>query len=254
MMKKIILIVVILIFAAFSFSEIRAGIVASKNAAASPETSVAVVPDEPAAETEQAAEPEKSGMTEEVQKAFIMDRYDSWAAPWQNGTEDWYYTFTDLDHNGRLELITASLQGSGLFTYADVWEMNEDFSDLVSCTDNLGEGGSYPDIITEAVNCYHDEAADLYYYLFDDVVRSGMAEHWLGKTVLCLHDGVVEITVICSEYDVSEDPEAEPTVTYSDGEGNALTKEEFEQAVANWAVGKTMDDYTFAWKEVRSQD
>ena len=55
------------------------------------------------------------------------------------------------------------------------------------------------------------------------------------------------------EYERYEDPEAEPTVTYSDGNGNALTKEEFEQAVANWAIGKTMDDYAFEWKEVRAQ-
>lgn len=254
MMKKIVLIVVILVFAAFSFSEIRAGIVASKNAAASPETSVAVVPDEPAAETEQAAEPEKSVMTEEVQRAFIMDRYDSWAAPWENGAEDWFYTITDLDHNGRLEVITASLQGSGLYTYAEIREINEDFSDLVLCQDDLGEGGSYPDIITEAVNCYHDEAADFYYYLFDDVTRSGMAEHWHGKTVLCLHNGSVELVTICSEYERYEDADAEPTVTYSDGSGNTITKEQFEQAVANWAVGKAMDDYVFEWTEVRVQN
>ena len=251
MMKKIILIVVILVFAAFSFSEIRAGIVASKNAAASPETSVAVVPDEPAAETEQTAEPEKSGMTEEVQKAFIMDRYDSWAAPWQNGTEDWYYTFTDLDHNGRLELITASLQGSGLFTYADVWEMNEDFSDLVPCTDNLGEGGSYPDIITQSLSCFYNAAEGRYYYLFDDLTRSGMAENYAAKVALCLHGGEVELTTICSKHEAYTDPESDPLVTYRGESGNEISLEQYEKAVADWAVGMEMSDFELEWTAVR---
>ncbi len=249
MAKKIILIVLFLAVAFFSVSEIRAGMKAAENVTvAEQDTPVGTQPEEGSGQVSQQAAPQ---MTEDRQTALIMDQYDTWSKAFDYG--DWFYTITDLDHNGRLEVITASLQGSGLYTYAGIWEVNEDFSGIAECRDNLGEGGSYPDIITEAVNCYHDETADLYYYLFDDVARSGMAEHWHGKSVLCLHDGVVEITVICSEYELYEDPEAEPTVTYSDGNGNALTKEEFEQAVANWAIGKTMDDYAFEWKEVRAQ-
>ena len=249
MAKKIILIVLFLAVALLSVSEIRAGMKAAENVTvAEQDTPVGTQPEEGSGQVSQQAAPQ---MSEDRQTALIMDRYDVWSN--QFDSADWFYTITDLDHNGRLEVIAASLQGSGLFTYAAIWEVNEDFSDIAECRDDLGEGGSYPDIITEAANCYHDEAADRYYYLFDDVARSGMAERWLGKTVLCLHDGAVELTVICSEYEVYEDAEAEPTVTYSDGDGKALTKEQFEQAVANWAVGKTMDDYAFAWTEVRSQ-
>ena len=251
MIKKIVLIIVILIFAAFSFSEIRAGIVASQNAVVSPESTVAGVSSEPVAETEQATEPEKSGMTEEVQRAFILDRYDSWATPWQNGTEDWYYTFTDLDHNGRLELITASLQGTGLFTYADVWEMNEDFTDLVPCTDDLGEGGSYPDIIIQSLSCFYNASEGRYYYLFDDLARSGMAENYAAKVVLSLNNGKVELTTICSKYEAYSDPESDPLVTYRGGNGNEISLEQYEKAVGDWAVGMEMSDFELEWTAVR---
>ena len=43
----------------------------------------------------------------------------------------WNYVVTDLDRNGRLELITATLQGTGLYTYLNAYEVSEDGSQLV---------------------------------------------------------------------------------------------------------------------------
>ena len=252
MAKKIILIVVVLAVAILSLSELRAG----KKAAES--ITVAEAPVSQAAKEESApaqsasADSSVQNMTEEQQKALLMDHYDIWSEPWDYGV-DWFYAFTDLDHNGRMEVITASLQGSGLYTYAKIWEVREDFSGITKCSDTLGEGEAYPDIITEAVNCYFSEASGLYYYLFDDVTRSGMAEHYSAKVVLCLQNGAVELTTVCSEYEQYEDPESDPLVTYRDGEGNVITKEAFEQAVANWAVGMTMSDCEFEWVEVRGE-
>ena len=151
-------------------------------------------------------------------------------------------------------MITASLQGSGLYTYAEIWEVREDFSGITKCSDSLGEGEAYPDIITEATSCFHDESSGLYWYLFDDVARSGMAENYLGKVALCLNNGAVELKYICSKYEKYEDAESEPEVTYSDGEGNPITEEQYEQAVANWAVGLKMSDYMLEWNEVRENN
>ena len=144
------------------------------------------------------------------------------------------------------------VEGSTLFTYANVWEVREDFSGISKCSDTLREGDAYPDIITEAVNCYYSESSGLYYYLFDDIVRSGMAEHYTGKVVLCLDKGTVELHTICSQYEQYEDPESDPLVTYSDADGKNITKEAYEQAVANWAVGMTMSDFEMEWVQVSS--
>ena len=253
MAKKIILIIIVLAVAFLSLSELRAG----KKAAESITVSSAPASTKPAKQdqdiaTEQPAETGVQSMSEEQQRALIMDHYDLWSEAWDYG--DWFYTITDLDHNGRFEVITASLQGSGLYTYAEIWEVREDYSGIAECSDDLGEGGSYPDIITEAVNCYYSEASNLYYYLFDDVARSGMAENFSAKVVLCLNKGNIELTTICSKHEQYEDPESDPLVTYSDGQGNNVTKEQYEQAVANWAVGMTMNDFELEWVEVRDSN
>ncbi len=257
MAKKIILIVVVLAVAFLSLSELRAGKKAAEGipAASSPAAVTVAAPSDDKADSEavpaQPADTEIAEMPEDQQKALIMDHYDLWSEAWDHGV-DWFYTLTDLDHNGRMEVICASLQGSGLFTYANVWEVREDFSGISKCSDTLREGDAYPDIITEAVNCYYSESSGLYYYLFDDIVRSGMAEHYTGKVVLCLDKGTVELHTICSQYEQYEDPESDPLVTYSDEDGKNITKEAYEQAVANWAVGMTMSDFEMEWVQVSS--
>lgn len=253
MAKKIILIVVILAVAFLSLSELKAGKQAAESIPAATATAPVTATDGNKDETADVSAPTVDAavteMSEDQQKALIMDHYDLWSESWDNGV-DWFYTITDLDRNGRMEVICASLQGTGLYTYADIWEVKEDFSGISKCEDTLGEGGAYPDIITETANCYYSESSGLYYYLFDDVARSGMAEHYTGKVVLCLDKGTVELYTICSQYEQYEDPESDPLVTYSDADGKAITKEAYEQAVANWAVGMTMSDFEMEWVQV----
>ena len=255
MAKKIILIVIVLAVAFLSLSEIRAGKKAAESipAASSPAAVSApdVVKDDSVAVPAQPAGAEVTGMTEEQQKALIMDHYDLWSEVWDSGV-DWFYTFTDLDHNGRMEVICASLQGSGIYTYADIWEVREDFSGISKCDDTLREGEAYPDMIVEATNCYYSESSGLYYYLFDDLARSGMAEHYTAKVVLCLDKGTVELHTICSKYEQYEDPESDPLVTYSDADGKAITKDAYDQAVANWAIGMNMSDFAMEWVQVNT--
>ena len=255
MIKKIILIIIVLAVAFLSLSELKAG-----REAAGDVTTVGEpieiglpLPGKPAEQETEPEQQEDSAASEDQQRAIIMDHYDLWAEAWSYGT-DWFYTITDLDHNGRLEVVTASLQGSGLYTYADIWEVREDFSGIAECKDSLGEGEAYPDIITETASCFHDESSGLYWYLFDDVARSGMAEYYSSKVALCLDNGAVELHYINSKYEKYEDADSEPQVSYGDGEGNPITKEEYEQAVANWATGMTMSDFYLEWTEVRANN
>ena len=62
------------------------------------------------------AAPEKA--TQESAASQISLIYSNFAETFKQvgDGEVWSYTVTDLDHNGRLELVAASIQGSGRFT------------------------------------------------------------------------------------------------------------------------------------------
>ena len=44
------------------------------------------------------------------------------------------YCVTDLDANGRLEVISSGIGGSGCFSMGNIYEVNSSFDGLVKCT------------------------------------------------------------------------------------------------------------------------
>ena len=57
---------------------------------------------------------------------------------------EWYYTVTDLDHNGKLEFIAAFQNPEDLSTQLKVVQVNEDMTDLEECKLAVEEGASFP--------------------------------------------------------------------------------------------------------------
>ena len=190
---------------------------------------------------------------EEEQKALLMAHYDEWAfhEPWES---PWFYTFTDLDHNGRLEVAAACIQGTGFYTYANFFEVTADFAGIVPCTYEMEEGGSFPDVTddSEPVPCYYDASTGRYYYIFTDYVRGGFAESYFGEVALCLHDGRIDLIPIASRYEYYKDAETEsPEITYRDGEGNEISKEEYNSAIVN-RFGTQPEQIRFTWTMVEN--
>ena len=52
----------------------------------------------------------------------------------QSGTTAaWRYAVTDLDHNGRMEVIADYIAGSSFLTYSNCFEVNENMDGIASC-------------------------------------------------------------------------------------------------------------------------
>ncbi len=88
--------------------------------------------------------PTPAPMPESDQRALIERSRNVWEPDLEY--ETWFFAITDLDHNGRLELLLASLQGSGLYTWVNVWEGNENYSGLTVWLDYTVECEAWPDI------------------------------------------------------------------------------------------------------------
>ena len=191
-------------------------------------------------------------MPAEQQKELIMEHYAQWSftEPWES---PWFYTFTDLDHNGRLEVIAACVQGTGFYTYLKIWEVNGDFSDIAECEPAVEEeGASFPDLIIESMPCYHDASSGRYYYICEDMVRGGWAEYYFSTNAICLHDGVFDIQTLASRYEHFSEPEADPEVTYYDASGESSTRKAYESAEEGFAVGKEKTTLTLDWTQVEN--
>ena len=166
--------------------------------------------------------------------------------------DDWFYTITDLDHNGRLEVITASQQGTGLFTYVDCWEIDPGFTGLVVCPDNTREGEAWPDIIVDQLTWYHDPATGRYTYLCEDFMRDGMARSYTGQDCFSLYNGSFVLRLLASKEE-SFDAQGNPSVRYHDADGREITMNDYTNAAFAAFEGQEQGTISLNWTWVDAE-
>ena len=102
-----------------------------------------------------------------------------------------HYAVTDLDWNGRLEILAMSTQGTGIFTYGTFYQVSQDLTQLEPCAIVGDDGYSLPELIMDFVPAGYDPESGTYYYVFKDDFRVGAAEYGQVMMPLSLKDGVV---------------------------------------------------------------
>lgn len=111
---------------------------------------------------------------------------------WYKDTEvDKYsYAVTDLNQNGRLEIITSICQGTGLYTYTEIYEANENIDNLQSCSrDEAFALDSEADIIKNQLPLFYDSATNTYHYVLEDMLKDGATDYYENKRDFYLSDG-----------------------------------------------------------------
>ena len=216
----------------------------------------AVVPTEqPAAEkTADAVMPAApSVIPEEQQKQLIMDNYSLWAytEPWDS---PWFYTFTDLDHNGRLEILAAVTEGTGIFTYVHFYEVTADGSGIENCyhaNEEIEGPDDWPEIILEALPCYYDAASGSYYYPCEGITRDGVAHQYYSWSALCLKNGVAEWEPLAYKW-VDWDEQAMEHVSCQDASGNVITEQDYDSAVERRFAGMEKSKLELIWTQMEN--
>ncbi len=188
----------------------------------------------------------------EEQRRILEANRSLWAFDESDYAPDWYYTFTDLDCNGLLEVISASTQGSGIFTYAHFYEVLPDGSGVK----NLYHAGmeiegpdDWPEIIRDSLPCYYDRTADRRYYVCENAVRDGAAHSMSQLAALCLNDGVAQWEYLAA-VDVQRS-EAGEQRSYMDGAGDPITEQDFDSAVERRFAGMEQSELKLDWIAVR---
>lgn len=159
------------------------------------------------------------------------------------------YAVTDMNGNGRLELITAVCGGTGRFTYSNVYEVNESFDGLRHYKIlRDSEGDSQPDIITSPVPVYYDSENERYYYVFHDFVRLGIEGHTDMLYGYWLEDGEVQTKMIAYYSQIYDRKTDRIIRTYKDAEDNEISEEAYNQAEAKAFSGMEKRSGSIGWK------
>ncbi len=162
-------------------------------------------------------------MSEKIEKAFDSSPEDySEDFPYQ------YYTITDLNQNGRLELIISSgMIGSGLFTYSQIYEVNADGTKLKNYTQN---SDFMSDIVNGIDTAYYNKKTNTYYYVTEDFIRNGATESGTDVMVFSLKDGKIISDCIAYQHawhDFDTDKAIVEYCKYVNGKKKKLTAKEY---------------------------
>ena len=195
--------------------------------------------------------PTPAPMPESDQRALIERSRNVWEPDLEY--ETWFSAITDLDHNGRLELLLASLQGSGLYTWVNVWEVNENYSGTL-CPDNTGEGEAWPDIIKETLTAYRDPASGRYTYYCEDYMRDGAAHYWTGLDSFSMENGRIDVKTLASK-DERYNEQGASVIHYYDADGAEIDEEAFNntERVAFAAQTQGTQTLTLNWTQLEKQ-
>lgn len=200
-----------------------------------------------ATEPETVTEPDPADPQEQIK--LLMKNVDTWRVPNDLEYEPYYYTVTDLDHNGRLEIIGASTQGTGIYTYGVVYEVGADFSSVQECMTPCKENSDLPELIMNSAPAAYDEAAHVYDYLFTNDTRNGAAEHYQSIVAVRLTDGMLTCTVLANSYDHYIDSGLEQH-EYAVPSGDSFlpsSKEEYDSIISNYQSARQPFTAKFEW-------
>ena len=219
----------------------------------------APVSDDPAVEAAgavaQSAAPAAAAMTatvppiplEEQQKILESNR-ELWAFDEQY-QPPYFYTFTDLDHNGRLEVLSATVQGSSGFTFVYCYEVTADFTGVENCRQSAeaGKPDEWPDLVMPELPCYYDSAADRYYYIFEDVTRGSPLHQHYTWYALYLEDGAVNWEQLATMTVDRNIEGAEPMVTCKDAQGSRISEDQYLSAPERRFAGLQSSSLPVEW-------
>ena len=164
----------------------------------------------------------------------------------QDGKDtEWHYAVTDLDHNGRLELIAASVHPVDRSTNVYLWEVNEKGDALAPCKVDLEAEDSFPDISSDAADTFYEAASSQWAYLFYDTIVLSAQDVYTVKCSVTLEKGVLSYRQYALEH--AEGAPGSVKVTHLDNDGKEISSEDYDaagvSAFSGWAKGST----NFKW-------
>ena len=156
----------------------------------------------------------------------------------------WSYAVTDLDRNGRLELLAASEHDTSHDTIVKAWEVDEKLSTLTECEIKVDEGKTFPDIIADSADTFYDEEKDSWSYLFYDNMISDQ-DSSSAKCSVTMKDGSISYTQYAFQHVVTYNGQSE--ILYTDLDGHTISQDAYNSAGVDAFPDKDKSNTEFDW-------
>ena len=181
------------------------------------------------------------------QVEVFVDGRKTWVIPHDEAVlyEGLTYSLSDLNYNGRTELIVTYWEGMGTFSTVYVYEINEkgDGFDLLEWEfEGIDkEQKSYPDVgYFSAVNGYYDKENGIFHYLFKDYYAYSFSHGGCRMHDVSFADGKVIDEIYAMGESQGSDHDEETTFTGPDGE---MSEDAYYAFLGSYPEGFTTKEF-----------
>ena len=163
----------------------------------------------------------------------------------QAGQMQWYYSVTDLDHDGHLELVAAAQHPADRSTNLKVWEVSDTMDSLTEGRLNIDADESFPDILTESADTYYNKDTNTWSYMFYDNVVLSDYDVYTVKCSVSMSDGIIGYVPYAVEH--TQISNGVRNVSHTDANGFAISPEQYNASGVNAFASAEKSNTSFDW-------
>ena len=198
----------------------------------------------PKAQTAAATPVRATDETANAQIEYLFNNFNTFKQA-ESADAKWSYAVTDLDHNGRLELLAASVQGDGRYTHVMAWEMGADLKSAAPIQVNVPEDESFPDILTDSADTFYNQVSNTWVYMFYDNIVFSADEAYYAKCAVKLADDGLSFQQLAIQHNQAAGGIV--NTAYMDNSGNAITGEQYNAAGTEGPAELIKSSTNFEW-------
>lgn len=180
---------------------------------------------------------------------------DKWALDVEYADDLYRVVLTELDYDGKLDLIVSNCGGTGVFSYNYFYEIDTE-GNIKELETNFTEGSSQIDIVVETTDVYSSSSMNGIqdYYILGDLMKVAPDEYYEDIRSLSVVDNVVLETLLAYKNTTYSSENYVATSVYTDYSGNNITEEEYNNFAEKHydEMGLQKKKAYFEWKDVRA--
>ncbi len=184
------------------------------------------------------------------QERIIIEHQGMWKPHLDYANDYMAFSITDLDGNGRKEVISSQQGGSGNYTYSRIYEVTEEMDGLAEIGEALGALASQPDLIDDRWDCYYDASQDVTYYIVSDLMKNGPAQYSETTYAMHLKDGVLAVTPLAVKTQTYSEKDG-PVCRCEDAQGAPITEEDYREIAQSSFPGCERKSIVLHWTRMQ---
>lgn len=181
------------------------------------------------------------------QLGLIADALATWSAPTEY-PEPSAYMVTDLDQNGRLELIATVCTGTGSTSFNQYYQVSQEGNSLELIRVVRTHSELTPDwYLEETMDVFYDDNTHTYYYDVSDLWKDGSTCTYFSNFGWWIENDTVYTAMYRQEQDRINDEGFNRTTSYWSGKNENITKEQFDALGSAYFEGMAEMQAVFHW-------